>query len=182
LRAANQAQATTKIPYGVNFVFDMIKGYTINILNLQDMRPFSLFLDRSKLSPPRIFDIYCRMKVNLMFFKKNYIVLFMLLCLFFIFTSFKLPILFVACAWFAALNYPWKISSWVVPRYLVIGVLVLFTILILYYLEAGAFLYWILSTSVLITLLHALFYTPPAIDEYGFGLETQDTEFNQEQV
>jgi hypothetical protein len=64
---------------GTNRLKEMFLRWKDETFSFKSMRSWSVFCDRSKLSLPKVGDIFVRVKSNLVHFQTNYVIIFVLL-------------------------------------------------------------------------------------------------------
>jgi len=169
---------------GSNIWVDTAKSFfsTWKSERLKSLRPMNEFFDRDKLSVPPLQSIPARVKSNLIYFQSNYFVLFLVLCVYSALTepAFLLGVVFVGAAWIYNLKFrstPIVIRNQEVPERVVSFVLLLVSLLVLYLTSPnlGSLVQWLFVATTVTIFLHALFYTPQPVDEFGFGLSPEAT-------
>jgi len=89
---------------------------------------------------------------------------------------FLISVILVSVLWVWSLKYregPLQLKGREIPeRVLTFGLLIM-TLFIFYLSSATTVLLWLLTATVIFVFGHALFITPPVIDEFGFGTPGQ---------
>jgi hypothetical protein len=141
---------------------------------MKSLRPMGSFLSRDKLSFPAPTELASRVKTNLLYFQTNYFVLFAVLGLYCVLTSPSLIfwIALLASAWIYVLKVrstPFLIKDKEIPQKFVLVGLASLTLFIFWMASIGNTIFWLLGASMALVGLHAIFYTPVEVDEFGFG-------------
>jgi len=186
----SEPSSTTFFTAGNNIWMETAKSFfsTWKGDRFKSVRPIGEFFDRERVSIPSFQSIPARLKSNLVYFQSNYFVLFLVLCVYSALTepAFLLGVVFVGAAWIYNLKFrssPIVIRNQEVPERVISFALLLISLFVLYLTSPnlGSLVQWLFVATSVCILLHALFYTPQPVDEFGFGLspETSTQSFSQ---
>jgi len=170
-QASPLAQAA--VAMGTNRLKEMFSHWKSE--RMGSMRGWGLFCDRSKFGPPKIAEIYSRMKNNVQYFQTNYILVFVLLAIYCILTNFLflIGLVLIAVLWFYV--FYWRAQPVVIYKHevtqkektIAIGVV---SLLLCYWAQVGNVLFWLFGATITLVLLHALFHKhADDVDEFGFS-------------
>jgi hypothetical protein len=164
----------------MDFATSVASSYVKNTLStwkeerFKTLRPVGSFFSKDSYSLPKVTTIPKRLLTNLKYYQTNYLVIFFILSLYGALSSpmFLLILIGMTALWYYAIKMrkePVRLGQYSVPEKVTLAVVILITLLSFYLASAGTVLFWIFSATSIVVLIHALFCTPPEIDEYGFG-------------
>eukprot|EP01111_Echinosteliopsis_oligospora_P011232 TRINITY_DN3653_c0_g1_i1.p1 TRINITY_DN3653_c0_g1~~TRINITY_DN3653_c0_g1_i1.p1 ORF type:complete len:180 (-),score=15.93 TRINITY_DN3653_c0_g1_i1:44-583(-) len=138
---------------------------------MKSSRPWAeFFAGRTRYSIPKAKEVLPRLKENIIYFQTNYVVIFLVLCVYCVLTS---PLLFISFVFVVALwcyFMIWRTAPVTIGTYVVLEkhktmFLSAVTVVVFYYSSVGPILFWLLNASVTIVLMHAILYTPQSAYE-----------------
>jgi len=158
---------------GTNRLKDMFSQWKQD--RMGSMRSWGLFCDRSKFGPPKVSEVYSRMKNNVQYFQTNYVLVFVLLVIYCVLTNplFLLGLCAIGAMWIYV--FYWRTQPIVLfsheitakEKTIAIGLL---SLLLCYWAEVGNVLFWLFGATITLVLLHALFHKhADEVDEFGFS-------------
>jgi len=141
---------------------------------MKTLRPVGSFFDRSRLSLPRPTELLSRVRSNFAYFQTNYVLVFLVLCLYSALTSplFLVALVLVALLWLYLWRWrtqPLVVRGWAIPEQLTVVALALVSAFLFYMTSATDVVFWLLIVTLTFIALHSIFYTPFPVDEFGFG-------------
>jgi PRA1 family protein 1 len=141
---------------------------------MQNLRPFSEFLNKERVSLPHPREMHSRVLANLRFYQTNYLVMFGCLALYSVLTTPGLLLIVLLSAFAAFYLLYWRAEPITVAGHEVsyrqkIVALVVMSAVLAFFTSAGPAMLWIVGLFTLSTLGHALVFTP--IDEDLFPLD-----------
>ncbi len=142
---------------------------------VKNLRSSKEFFGKDKFSFPKMNSIPQRVKSNLFYFQTNYLLVFLISSIYSALTNpiFLISMLAIGVLWIYTLKLkdePFTFQNKEVPQIIVYGILTFVTVFTFYYSSAGSIIFWLIMGTIFFVLIHALFYTPDEIDEFGFGL------------
>ncbi|CCU99741.1 unnamed protein product [Malassezia sympodialis ATCC 42132] len=144
---------------------------------LSNVRPFGEFFDYHRISVPRdTNEAIQRITYNTRHFSGNYAVVIALLSVYGLFTDLLLLVaVVVLVGGFAAINRfapePMQVGNHVVTQKSLYAILLAVGLVLLWFAEPFALIFWLVGSSALIILGHAAFIEPPVSSEYA-GVES----------
>ncbi|WFD36557.1 RNA-directed DNA polymerase [Malassezia cuniculi] len=144
---------------------------------LASVRPMSEFLDYHRVSRPRdTNEAIQRITYNTRHFATNYTIVILVLSVYGLVTA---PLLLVAMGvlfgGFVAINRfapePMQVGEHVITQKGLYAALLVVGLVLLWFAQPFALIFWIVSSSALLILFHAAFIEPPVSSEYA-GIET----------
>eukprot|EP01087_Luapelamoeba_hula_P014748 TRINITY_DN4372_c1_g1_i1.p1 TRINITY_DN4372_c1_g1~~TRINITY_DN4372_c1_g1_i1.p1 ORF type:complete len:148 (-),score=15.47 TRINITY_DN4372_c1_g1_i1:126-569(-) len=125
------------------------------------MQPWSAFFDRSKMSMPKPTEIFFRLSQNLVRFQTNYIITFLALSAFCVILNpfFVIALASMAAMWvyaFVLRPHPQPLFGFALSDKARIAVLLPVTIVVFYVASVGYTILWLLGTSAVVILVHAV--------------------------
>jgi len=144
---------------------------------MKTLRPYNEFFKKEKFSVPHLTEVPGRLKLNVIYYQTNYLLVFFVLCAYSALTSprFLISLGFIAALWIYTLkwrDHPLQFRDREIPEKFVTVALLLLTLLLIYLSSAGSVLWWLIMVTGSFVLCHAFFYTPEPVDEFGFDSGT----------
>jgi len=128
-------------------------------------RPVGSFFDRSKLSLPALTQVVSRLKANVAYFQSNYLLVFLVLCLYSALTSplFLIALIAVGVMWLYMWRWrsdPYVVRGYTIPEKVTLVGLLAVTAFMFYLSSATDVVFWLLIVTVCCAPLPSL---PPSL-------------------
>ncbi|AXA51901.1 PRA1 family protein 1 [Malassezia restricta] len=156
-------------------VSETLKNFREN--KLSTVRPVREFFDYHRISVPRdTNEAIQRITYNTRHFSGNYSLVIILLAIYSLLSDPLLLIaLFILVGGFAAINRfapePMQVGNHLVTQKSLYAILVVVVLVLLWFAQPFALIFWLVGSSALLILGHAAFIEPPVSSEYA-GVES----------